>query len=112
MRIDFEEKVLDLSYFTLKLFEEFCLMTDRWTCVFLILELLMQLKIIHVLNILKRNCVNFSGGADKTIRIWQVDTGYCAAVLQGHNDAVTCLSLDRDQHRVISGSLDRTIKVR
>ena len=40
-----------------------------------------------------------------------MDTGYCAAVLQGHNDAVTCLSLDRDQHRVISGSLDRTIKV-
>ena len=41
----------------------------------------------------------------------QVDTGYCAAVLLGHNDAVTCLTLDRDQQRVISGSLDRTIKV-
>ena len=74
-----------------------------------------------------------SGGGDKTIRVWQVDsvdsvdsagirtqgdrdtaqvdTGYCAAVLLGHNDAVTCLTLDRDQQRVISGSLDRTIKV-
>ena len=40
-----------------------------------------------------------------------MDTGYCAAVLLGHNDAVTCLTLDRDQQRVISGSLDRTIKV-
>ena len=56
----------------------------------------------------------FSGGGDKTIRVWQLDTGYCAAVLSGHNDAVTCLTLDSgagDMQRIISGSLDRTIKV-
>ena len=56
-------------------------------------------------------CDHFSGGGDKTIRVWQLETGYCAAVLSGHNDAVTCLTLDRDLQRVISGSLDRTIKV-
>ena len=56
----------------------------------------------------------FSGGGDKTIRVWQLDTGYCAAVLSGHNDAVTCLTLDSGSggmQRIISGSLDRTIKV-
>ena len=56
-----------------------------------------------------------SGSGDKTIRIWRVDTGYCEASLSGHNDAVTCLTLDSgagDMQRIISGSLDRTIKVR
>ena len=60
-------------------------------------------------------CDHFSGGGDKTIRVWQLETGYCAAVLSGHNDAVTCLTLDSgagDMQRIISGSLDRTIKVR
>ena len=57
------------------------------------------------------NVFCFSGGGDKTIRVWQLDTGYCAAVLSGHNDAVTCLTLDSGQQRIISGSLDRTIKV-
>ena len=65
-------------------------------------------------NLPSFNVLCFSGGGDKTIRVWQLDTGYCAAVLTGHNDAVTCLTLDSgagDMQRIISGSLDRTIKV-
>jgi WD40 repeat protein len=35
--------------------------------------------------------------------------GGCKMTLSGHRDAVTCLS--RDGEKVISGSLDRTIKM-
>merc|ERR1719483_29190 len=51
-----------------------------------------------------------SGSGDKTIRIWHLDTGFCAAVLAGHNDAVTCLTLDREDHRIVSGSPERTLE--
>ena len=52
-----------------------------------------------------------TGGADRCVRVWDLDTGYCSGTLEGHGDAVTCLTVDWDKQQVISGSLDRTIKV-
>jgi len=51
-----------------------------------------------------------SGSGDKTLRIWNLETGCCDGVLEGHGDAVTCLSVAAST-KVITGSLDRTIKV-
>ena len=34
-----------------------------------------------------------SGSGDRTLRLWQLDSGDCRATLEGHRDAVTCLTL-------------------
>ncbi|KAL9688661.1 hypothetical protein QQ045_033084 [Rhodiola kirilowii] len=51
----------------------------------------------------------YSGSADNTIRIWDIDTLQCIETLSGHSGAVTSI-LCWDAH-LLSGSLDGTIKV-
>ncbi len=51
-----------------------------------------------------------SGSDDKSIRIWDADTGECLCALEGHLDGVTCLALLPDG-RIVSGSNDRTIRI-
>ncbi|XP_023321127.1 F-box/WD repeat-containing protein 7 [Eurytemora carolleeae] len=45
------------------------------------------------------------------VKIWSLDTGICEGILEGHKDAVTCLTIDSSEVKIITGSLDRTIKV-
>ena len=45
-----------------------------------------------------------SGSGDRTLRLWQLDSGACIATLEGHGDAVTCLTLAGE-----SGDRDRLI---
>ena len=53
-----------------------------------------------------------SGHADNTVRVWAVRSGQFEPVftLYGHTGAVTCLEFDG--FKIVSGSRDRTIKVR
>ncbi|HEU0299112.1 MAG TPA: TIR domain-containing protein [Longimicrobium sp.] len=51
-----------------------------------------------------------SGSWDGTIRIWDVETGECRAVLDGHTDDVNSVVLTTDDTAVISVSDDRTIR--
>jgi len=53
-----------------------------------------------------------SGSFDRTIRIWDADTG--AAVsrpLEGHTDSVWSVASSPDGRQIISGSSDRTIRI-
>ena len=53
-----------------------------------------------------------SGSIDATIRVWDVATGRCVKVLQGHNRSVTCIVCDRtDGHWALSGSYDCTLRL-
>ncbi|ORX66428.1 WD40 repeat-like protein [Linderina pennispora] len=52
-----------------------------------------------------------SGSYDFAIRVWNVVTGQCLHVLEGHTAKVYTLALDTNLHLVISGSLDGTIRV-
>ncbi len=45
-----------------------------------------------------------SGGNDRTVRLWKVDTGREARLLEGHANAVIAVAFSADGRRVFSGS--------
>jgi WD40 repeat protein len=52
-----------------------------------------------------------SGSDDKTIRIWDAETGECERVLEGHSGWVSSVVFSHDSKRVASGSDDKTIRI-
>lgn len=53
--------------------------------------------------------VLITGSYDRTVRVWNLDTGKEVCVLQGHGRAVRALQFD--EAKLITGSMDRTLKV-
>lgn len=52
-----------------------------------------------------------SASFDKTIRLWDLQTGTLRQTLTGHADAVRALAISSDGQTLVSGSGDKTIKV-
>ena len=52
-----------------------------------------------------------SGSGDKTIKIWDANTGECLQTLVGHIEPVWSVAFSPDGTKIISGSLDHTIKI-
>jgi WD40 repeat protein len=52
-----------------------------------------------------------SASADKTIKVWNVQTGECVQIFKGHKKAVTCVDFSPDAKYLVSGSYDHTIKI-
>ena len=52
----------------------------------------------------------FSGSADRTIKIWEVNTGNCLQTLEGHTNFVISIKV-LSEEKIISGSWDKAIKV-
>jgi WD40 repeat protein len=53
-----------------------------------------------------------SGSRDKTIRVWDMDTGECLRTLQGHTSSVYGLcTLCTVGNKIISASEDKTIRI-
>ena len=52
-----------------------------------------------------------SGSADRTIKLWDVETGDCLQTLMGHRSWVMSVAFSPDGTRLMSGSADRTIKL-
>lgn len=52
-----------------------------------------------------------SGSYDKTVRVWEVETGRCRWVLEGHAQRVYSAVIDPKRNRCISGSMDWLVKV-
>jgi WD40 repeat protein len=52
-----------------------------------------------------------SGSDDKTLKVWDLESGRELAVFTGHTDSVRAVVVTPDGKRVISGSNDKTLKV-
>jgi WD40 repeat protein len=52
-----------------------------------------------------------SGSGDKTIKVWDAETGDELMTLRGHKEGVTSVAFSPDGKRMVSGSGDKTIKI-
>jgi WD40 repeat protein len=52
-----------------------------------------------------------SGSGDKTLKVWDAQTGQEPLTLKGHSDAVTSVSFSPDGKRIVSGGWDQTVKI-
>jgi WD40 repeat protein len=52
-----------------------------------------------------------SASTDKTLRLWDLETGHLQRTFCGHFDSVDGVALTPDGRRVVSGSRDKTLKV-
>ena len=64
---------------------------------------------VNCLAILPRNRLA-SGSNDKTIRIWDVDTGRCLRTLSEHKERINCIAVLPNGH-IVSGSSDKTLRI-
>ncbi|KAF4123233.1 F-box and WD-40 domain protein CDC4 [Geosmithia morbida] len=51
-----------------------------------------------------------SGGCDRDVRVWDLETGTCLHTLRGHTSTVRCLKM-ADKNTAISGSRDTTLRI-
>ncbi|KAH9815555.1 hypothetical protein DFH28DRAFT_968297 [Melampsora americana] len=58
----------------------------------------------------KRSLV-VSGGCDRDVRVWEVETGRCLHVLAGHSSTIRCMKVLEGRPIAISGSRDSTLRV-
>jgi len=52
-----------------------------------------------------------TGVNDKTVRLWDLETGRCLRVLEGHTNLVLTVAWSTDQRRALSGSADSTLRL-
>ena len=52
-----------------------------------------------------------SGSDDKTMKVWELETGRELHTLEGHTDKVQAVAVSADGRHVVSGSDDKTMKV-
>ncbi len=52
-----------------------------------------------------------SGSDDKTVRLWDTETGQELKLFEGHTDGVSAVALSGDGRRALSGSYDKTVRL-
>ena len=53
-----------------------------------------------------------SASKDKTVKIWDVESGTCKTTLEGHSDSVRCVHFNpTNPSQLVSGSDDKTIRL-
>src|SRR6266849_1131103 len=52
-----------------------------------------------------------SASSDKTIRLWEVETGLLLRILDYHHDSVTSIAFSPDGKTIASGALDKSVVI-
>lgn len=52
-----------------------------------------------------------TGGTDRQIVLWNLDTGVKMKILSGHHESVQCLAYNKQLNLLISGGSDKTIRL-
>jgi WD40 repeat protein len=52
-----------------------------------------------------------SGASDKTVRLWDLESGRCLRVLEGHTESVLSVAWSPDGKRALSGAVDKTMRL-
>jgi len=52
-----------------------------------------------------------SGAHDNTLRLWEVNSGRCLRVLEGHTNSVYSVAWSPDGTRALSGASDNTLRM-
>jgi hypothetical protein len=52
-----------------------------------------------------------SGSRDKTLRVWDLETGACLRILKGHGGEVVSVSVTPDGQQAASASADKTLRL-
>lgn len=52
-----------------------------------------------------------SASGDKTVKIWDVNSGACLQTLEGHSSTVTSIAFSHDSTWLASASYDKTVKI-
>ncbi len=62
-------------------------------------------------DVSKDNKYFIAGSNDKSINIWERETGRIIKTLKGHNSRVTSVVFSNDMKYIISSSCDKSIKI-
>ena len=81
---------------------------QKWRC---IQTLTGHTDIVYSIAISRDREILASASADKTIKIWQLNTGQELHTLWGHTHAVLSIAISPDGEILASGSADKTIKI-
>ncbi len=52
-----------------------------------------------------------TGGSDTKIMLWDVDTGVCQQVLEGHKEEIFSCAFNYEGNTIISASKDNTCRI-
>lgn len=52
-----------------------------------------------------------TGSSDTTVRLWDVETGNCTQVLEGHKEEIFSCAFNYDGNTIITASKDNTCRI-
>ena len=64
---------------------------------------------VHCIKFVRKEQLILTGGADKSVRLWDMTDGQCLRTLTGHEGIVWCLDINR--HRIVAGGRYGEIRV-